>query len=318
MQLWPEEFEQHRVEARAAADVAYGELAVEPSDPPLDPLVSLGYARQGAADLFPYRCPTAVDQVIAGVPCRVIAPTGTPRAVYLHIHGGGMCLASPELNDDENEVLARTLDLAVVSVDYRLAPEHPFPAAIDDCGAVARWLASHAGAEFGTSKLLIGGESSGAYLAAMVLLATRDEQAPGGVMPFAAANLVFGVFDWGRSASQRGHRPDPGPDWLTPQSMAEFADFYLPGLSDDERRSPAVSPAFADLAGLPPALFTVGTLDHMFDDTIITATRWAAAGSNAELAVYPDCGHGFHWFTDTELSRRAVERIHSFLAAHAR
>ena len=152
-------------------------------------------------------------------------------------------------------------------------------------------------------------------VAAMVLLEIRDDGH--GVSPFRAANLVFGVFDWGRSPSQRGFRPNDGPDWLSPEAMAEFADFYLPDLDDDERRDGSVSPAFADLRAMPPALFTVGTLDHMFDDTILTAARWSAAGNTTELAVYPDCGHGFHWFTDTELSRRAVTRIHDFLVRYA-
>ncbi|MGK0423220.1 MAG: acetyl esterase/lipase, partial [Ilumatobacter sp.] len=116
-----------------------------------------------------------------------------------------MCLASPELNDDENELL-NGLGFTVVSVDYRLAPEHPYPAAINDSVAVARWLVDCAGDEFGTDVLLIGGESSGAYLAAMVLLEIRDDGH--GVSPFRAANLVFGVFDWGRSPSQRGFRPN--------------------------------------------------------------------------------------------------------------
>jgi acetyl esterase len=319
MKLWPDEFDSMRPEALAAAEVAYDALAVEPSDDAdskTDPLDNLAAARTGAGSLFPYRSDRAVDRPIAGVACRIIGAGSDPSAVYLHFHGGGMSLASPELNDDENERLADELGLTVVSVDYRLAPEHPYPAAIDDSVAVARWLIEHSAAEFGTDVLLIGGESSGAYLAVMVLLALRD--AGHDTSPFRSANLVFGVFDWGRSPSQRGFRPHDGPDWLAPEAMTEFADFYLPGLDDDQRRNGSVSPAFADLRGLPPALFTVGTLDHMFDDTILTASRWSAAGNVTELAVYPDCGHGFHWFTETELSRRAVARIHEFLGRHAR
>lgn len=313
VRLWPPEFDSLRVEARAAADLAYGE-ATDADSTTADPYEAIVAARAGAPELFPYRDQSATVQPINGVTCRVIRAPGTAKATYLHFHGGGMAIGSPELNDDENERLARDLGFTVVSVDYRLAPEHPYPAAIRDGVAVATWLAAHAHREFGTNALLIGGESSGAYLAAMVLLATRDAT---GRSPFGAANFVFGVFDWGRSPSQRGFRPHDGPDWLTPGSMAQFADFYLPGLVDDERRDPAISPAFADLCALPPALFTVGTLDHMFDDTIMMAARWSAAGNETELAVYPDCGHGFHWFTDTELSRRAVRRIHEFLEQHA-
>jgi acetyl esterase len=291
-------------------------MAGDLDQPPGDPLENLMAARGGAASLFPFRAENAEDRTIARVPCRIIEPQSEIKGVYLHFHGGGMALASPELNDDENLLLATELGLAVLSVDYRLAPEHPYPAAIEDGIAVASWLIENSDRTFGTRTLLVGGESSGAYLAAMVLLSLRDGHPD--VSPFAAANFVFGVFDWGRSPSQRGFRPGDGPDWLTPESMAEYADFYLPGLTDDQRRDPSISPAFADLSSMPPALFTVGTLDHMFDDTITMATRWIASGNATELAVYPDCGHGFHWFTDTELSRRAVLRIHGFLREHIR
>ena len=180
MQLWPETFDSFRPEALAAAHAAYAALAVapgDPADPPGDPFENLQGARAGASSLFRYRSSRAVDRSIAGVPCRVIEAPGSPAAVYLHIHGGGMCLASPELNDDENELL-NGLGFTVVSVDYRLAPEHPYPAAINDSVAVARWLVDCAGDEFGTDVLLIGGESSGAYLAAMVELMALYHRRP--------------------------------------------------------------------------------------------------------------------------------------------
>lgn len=314
MRLWPEEFEQHRPEARRAAELAYSELAGDPDSPAGDPLDGLAAARAGAPQLFAFRAERAVDRTIEGVPCRVIEAAGEPTGVYLHFHGGGMCLASAKLNDDENLVLAEKLGLTVLSVDYRLAPEHPYPAAIEDSVAVARWLVANSGSEFDTETRIIGGESAGAYLAAMTLLALRD---PAQEPQFAAANFVTGVFDWGRSPSQRGFRPTDGPDWLSPEAMAQFADFYLPGFTDDERRYRNISPAFADLERMPPALFTIGTLDHMFDDSLMMAARWTMAGSDAELAVFPDCGHGFQWFTDTELSRRAVRKIHGFLAQYS-
>lgn len=315
--LWPPELEALRAEARAAAVVAYGALARDggvtgdgatEDDDPHGRIVA---ARAGGASLFPFRAAGAQNRILGGVGCRVLIPDRTPVAVYLHFHGGGMAIGTPELNDAENLVLATELDMVVVSVDYRLAPEHPYPAAIDDGITVAEWLIDNSVSEFGTDRILTGGESSGAYLAAMMLLRVRDEL--GEIRRFHGANLVFGVFDWGRSPSQRGFRPVEGPDWLTPERQAEFGEMYLPGRTDDERRAPTISPAFADLGGLPPALFTIGTLDHLFDDSITMAARYSAAGSPAELAVYPDCGHGFQWFTDTEMSRLAVSRIHRFL-----
>ena len=122
-------------------------------------------------------------------------------AVFLHIHGGGFVTGSPEMTDLLHEILSKELNLAFVSVDYRLAPEHPYPAGPDDCEAAALWLLEHAEHEFGSAHLLIGGESAGAHLAACTLLRLRDRDA---VDRFCGANLVFGIYDLGRTPSQRG------------------------------------------------------------------------------------------------------------------
>jgi acetyl esterase/lipase len=237
--------------------------------------------------------PEAVAREIAGVPCRVFEPEGRARAVYLHFHGGGMILGAPEMNDPTNLELCRRFGLAVVSVDYRLAPEHPYPAGPDDGVAVAAWLLEHAERELGSARLLTGGESAGGYMAAAVLLRLRDEL--GAALRFDGANLVFGVYDWGRSPSQRGLRAHAGPDLLDPEGIRVFTESYLPGRSDDARRDPAISPAFADLHGLPPALLSVGTGDHLLDDTLLLASRSAAAGNEVELFVAPDMPHGFNF-----------------------
>jgi acetyl esterase/lipase len=243
----------------------------------------------------------AVDETIAGVRCRVFRPqqAEAPRALYLHFHGGGMIGGLPEMNDQGNLALSRQHGIPVVSVDYRLAPEHPYPAGPDDGIAVATWLLEHAGKSvadggFGTDRLILGGESAGGYMTAAVLLRMRDElQAVDRVL---GANLVFGVHDWGRSASQRGLRPHGGPDMLDPEGIRFFSDCFLPGRSDDERRDPKISPAFADLRGLPPAMMSVGTSDHLLDDTLLLAGRWAAANGDVELFVGPDLPHGFMAF----------------------
>jgi acetyl esterase/lipase len=251
--------------------------------------------------------------VIEGVRCRVFRPDGPAAGVYLHFHGGGMILGAPEMMDVSNGALCRDHRFAVVSVDYRKAPEHPWPAGPDDGVAVARWVLTNAEAEFGSARLWIGGESAGGYMAAAVLLRVRDEIGPDAVSRFAGANLVFGVYDWGRSPSQRGIRPHDGPDMLSPEGIEFFTDCYLPGMSDDERRSPAISPAFADLRGLVPALLSVGTTDHLLDDTLLLANRWAAAGNPVELAVFPDCPHGFQAFP-TAFTTLFQERVDAFFS----
>ena len=116
----------------------------------------------------------AVDTTIEGVPCRVLKPQGEIKGVYLHFHGGGMVAGAAFMGDVENRHIANTFNLAVISVDYRLAPEHPFPAALDDSYSVSKWVITNALEEFGTRSIIIGGESAGAYLALMTLIEARD------------------------------------------------------------------------------------------------------------------------------------------------
>jgi acetyl esterase len=312
MQLWSDELEALRVPSRQIVDGGLAAIAAmfDTSGPAPKTLVeAIGVQREAMARNF-VPLDEAELRTIAGVPCRVFRPAGPTAAVYLHFHGGGMALGAPEMNDAASLGLTRSHGLAVVSVDYRLAPEHPFPAGPDDGVAVAAWLLEHAEGELGSGRLIIGGESAGGYMAAAVLLRIRDElHAADRVL---GANLVFGVYDWGRSPSQRGIRPSTGADMLTPAGLALFADAYLPARSDEERRDASISPLFADLQGLGPALFSVGSGDHLLDDTIMLAPRWAAAGNDTELIVLPDMPHGFMAFP-TPLTQVWAERSAAWL-----
>jgi len=307
MQLWGAEIEAMRAEARGAVAASFPAMQaalVPTGNLPDAPVARALLMREQFAKTYA-PVPEAVERRIAGVRCRAFSPEGRARAVYLHFHGGGMILGAPEMNDAANLELTRRFAVAVVSVDYRLAPEHPYPAGPDDGIAVAAWLVEHAEREFGSGRLLVGGESAGGYMAAAVLLRARDEL--GAVRSFVGANLVFGVYDWGRSPSQRGTRPHQGPDLLDPDGIRIFSDCYLPGRTDDERRDPAVSPAFADLRGLPPQLLSVGTCDHLLDDSLLFASRSAATGNEVELFVAPDLPHGFG-FVPCGITTRWLER----------
>jgi acetyl esterase/lipase len=296
MQLWSEEIETMRDEARAVVSsglAAIREMLGDTGPQPTERLTRVLQSRERFARTYA-PVPEAEARELAGVPCRVFVPEGPARAVYLHFHGGGMMIGAPELNDLGNLDLCRRFGMAVVSVGYRLAPEHPYPAGPDDGVAVATWLLEHGREEFGTARVLMGGESAGGYMAAAVLLRIRDEL--GAAERIDGANLVFGVYDWGRSPSQRGLRPSDGPDILDPEGILFFTECYLPGRTDDERRDPAISPAFADLRGLPPALMSVGGNDHLLDDTLMLSIRWSAAGNETTLFVAPEMPHGFMAF----------------------
>jgi acetyl esterase len=223
-----------------------------------------------------------------GVPLRVFTPP-VVRGVYLHIHGGGWTLGTAGGQDILLWRLARAAEVAVVSVGYRLAPEHPYPAGPDDCEDAARWLLDRAAQEFGTDRLTIGGESAGAHLAVVTLLRLGARAAA-----FRAAQLTFGAYDLSMTPSQRR--------WgelnlsLSTPIMAWFYDQFLPGMSAEERRRPDVSPLYADLRGLPPARFVVGTQDPLLDDTLFMAARWEAAGNEAVLEVVAEAAHGFVQF----------------------
>ena len=297
MRLWSDEIEAMRPEARAvvAAGMEVVAAAFGGDEPPPDASLDTRVAAMRAAFARTYApVPEAEERMIAGVRCRVFEPDGPARAVYLHFHGGGMVIGAPEMSDSTNLDLCRRFGIAVVSVDYRKAPEHPFPAGPDDGVGVAEWILGEGMAAFGSDRILLGGESAGGYMAAAVALRIRDDlDAMDRVL---GANLMFGVHDWGMSPSQRGARISDGPDMLTPEGMAMFGECYLPGLSVEQRRAPHISPLFADLQGLCPAFMAVGTADHLCDDTLMLAPRWAAAGNEVDLFVAPDMPHGFQAF----------------------
>jgi acetyl esterase/lipase len=238
------------------------------------------------------------------IPLRVIAPD-RPRGVYLHLHGGGWALGGADMQDPMLERIADNTGQVVVAVEYRLAPEHPYPAGPDDCEAAALWLAQNGKKEFGTDALTIGGESAGGHLTAVTILRMRDRHGYNG---FRGANIVYGAFDLSLTPSQRLF----GDTRLVLRTidMQQFYNAFLPTAT--ERRVPDISPLYADLGNLCPALFTVGTKDALLDDTLFMHARWVAAGNEAELAIYPGAPHGFTLFP-SDLAKSATARMDAFL-----
>lgn len=260
---------------------------------------------------MPPKSPRAQMLEIAGprgpLALRVIAPAGAAKGVYLHIHGGGWTLGACNQQDPRLERIADNAGFACVSVEYALAPEEPYPAAPDDCEAAALWLVREAKARFGTQRFAIGGESAGAHLSAVTLLRLRDRH---GLMPFAGANLVAGCFDLALTPSAANWGDEKLV--LNTRDIRMFVRNFLK--SGGQAHDPDVSPLRADLAGLPPALFTVGTKDPLVDDTLFMASRWSAAGNAAEIAAYAGGCHVFMGFPG-RLADESLARIEAFLAA---
>lgn len=239
---------------------------------------------------------------------RVFRPLGEIRGVAYNIHGGGFALGSRRNDDAANDRTAREAGIATVAVEYRRSPEDPFPAGLDDCVAGAIWLAENSLAEFGTERLVMAGGSAGAYYAVQTLLRLRAER-PELFAKYQAASLIFGVYDLGRTPSSRAATDESLV--LTDSWMTEFIDIFMPGVPD--RQIAELSPLYADLSGMPPALFTVGTLDPQLDDSMFMAARWQAAGGAAELDIWPEAPHAFTSMTPpTGLPAQA--RINSWLS----
>src|SRR3984957_16967169 len=193
MRLWDDELEAARPQIRAESKAFVGQFP-RADDETGSPTERAQARRAGESSLI-LRSDKGTDRTISG-PCgplrlREFGPDTAAEGAMLHIHGGGWMTGEPELTDLLNEALCQSLNLAIVSVEYRLAPEHPYPSGPDDCEAAALWLIENAASEYGTERLLIGGESAGAHLSALTLLRLRDRHDAGD--RFCGANLVFGV-----------------------------------------------------------------------------------------------------------------------------
>ncbi|MEX2653943.1 MAG: alpha/beta hydrolase [Acidimicrobiia bacterium] len=241
---------------------------------------------------------------VGEISTRVFRPEGNPAGLYLHFHGGGWVLGDVHHQDSRLQRLADSTNQAVISVRYRLAPEHPYPAAPDDCEAAAVALIETAPSLFGVTALTMGGESAGAHLALVTALRLRDRH---GYTGLAALNLLYGIYDLRLTPSARLY--GSGPQILTTDSIKWFIDEFTPSGGRDD---PDISPLLADVAGLAPAIFTVGTNDPLLDDTLFMAERWKAARNETELQVFADAPHAFDAF-DLDIADQALGRINRFL-----
>lgn len=238
----------------------------------------------------------------------VIFKPDTIRAVVLDIHGGAWSVGTPENDAAMNDEMARICKVAVVSIDYRLAPEFPFPACIEDCKAVARWLVKNAMSEFGTDKLFISGGSAGAHLSVVTALYIRDSLQA--INKVKGLNLQYGCYDLSRTPSSR--QAQDSAVLLNKKSIEESMQLVFGGWSIEKLQRPEFSPLYANLRSLPPALFTVGGADPLLDDTFFMEDRWRNAGNKTFLAMYPASPHLFN-VLPTKMANAANQRIFNWI-----
>jgi acetyl esterase len=255
-------------------------------------------ARQLFRETRPASTPTppqigAVRNLVTdgSIPLRVYRPAGVPDSTrlpgYVYFHGGGWVIGDLDTHDVICRQLTAEAGVSVVSVDYRLAPEHKFPAAADDAWAATRWVVAHA-AELGVDagRLAVGGDSAGGTLAAVVALLARDAGGPA----IALQVLLYPVTDL--AAESRSYQDFADGYMLTRDGMRWFTAHYLKAPSDaaDWRASPLRAPS---LAGLPPALVVTAGFDPLRDEGETYARRLRDAGVRVDYVCYGGMIHGF-------------------------
>jgi acetyl esterase/lipase len=243
------------------------------------------------------------------VPVRVLRGPEPVTAVVLDFHGGGWVIGNAAMDDRQNAAWIDACGVAVVSVDYRLAPGTPLAGMLDDCLAATRWLLGGGIPAFAALPVFVVGESAGGHLAAAVLQQLTAWQAL--CARVAGAILYYGVYDLAGTPSV--HAAGPDTLVLDGPGMAQALRLLTPGLTDAARRTAPLSPLYGDLHGMPPALLFAGTLDPLVDDSIAMAQRWAAVAP-CEMHLVPECPHGFIRFP-TLLAARTVARSHAWLRA---
>jgi acetyl esterase len=248
------------------------------------------------------------------IPIRVYRPRAEqPLPALLYFFGGGWTLGSLETCDAVCLALANTAGCLVISVGYRLAPEHRFPAAVEDCHEALAYITAHA-AEFGAdpTRLAVGGDSAGGNLAAAVALLTRSD-ADADVVPLKLAGQLLVYPNTDQLADDDSLRANDDPWLFNHKSVGWYRGHYL--ADDADAANPLASPLRApDVSGLPPALVITAEYDPLRDQGEAYAARLAEAGVDVELTRYPGMVHGFFTMLDTvDAARAAVEQASAAL-----
>lgn len=257
--------------------------------------------RSGAYQLTEHRAPGPAGDV----PLILLKPavaSAAPRPVLLHLHGGGLVMGDPRSDGPGVVELAATSDAAVLSVGYRLAPEHPYPAALDDAYAALVWLVEQAqGLGLDRDRIVLSGVSAGGGLAAALALLVRERGGP----TFLGQLLVCPMLD-DRSASGSAVQMQGFGSWDRTANLTAWRAYLGPRAGGGDVPATAAAARADDLGGLPPAFIDVGSAETFRDECVAYAARIWACGGDAELHVWPGGCHAFDYLEPTaELSRDA-------------
>jgi acetyl esterase/lipase len=237
----------------------------------------------------------------------VSVAAGKPLPVILYFHGGGYCIGSAQTHRDLVSRLCIAAGARALSVDYRLAPEHPFPAAVHDGVAAYRWLRNQG---VPATSIVIAGDSAGGGLALATLLSLKqagDELPAGGI-------CMSPVTDLAKEGESMRTKVDVDP-MVQPKSSTAYAQKYIAG---GDTKTPLASPLYAELKGLPPLHVLVGTWEVLMDDSTRFARKAQAAGVAVDLEVWEEMIHIWPFFAAVlPEGRQAIDRMASFIKKHA-
>ncbi len=234
-----------------------------------------------------------------------LAPGSDPSRVLLFFHGGGYCSGSIVSHRGMVTEVGRSARVRTLAVAYRLAPEHPFPAALEDARAAYRFLLDHG---IAAPRIVVGGDSAGGGLTLALMTSLRDagERLPG------CAWLVSPWVDLQMTGASLAEKANVDP-LISKPYLEELASAYLAGA---DPANPLVSPLNADLAGLPPLLVQVGSAETLLDDAVRIAQRAGAADVRINLEIWPHMIHAWHlWAAQLEEGRRAIASAGAFIRA---
>jgi epsilon-lactone hydrolase len=235
-----------------------------------------------------------------------LAPGSDPSKVLLFFHGGGYCSGSIVSHRGMVTEAGRAARARTLAVGYRLAPEHPFPAAIEDARSAYRFLLDQG---IAPSRIVVGGDSAGGGLTLALITSVRDAREP---LP-ACAWLVSPWVDLQMIGASLAEKAVADP-LISKSYLEELASAYLAGA---DPANPLVSPLNADLAGLPPLLVQVGSAETLLDDAVRIARRAGAADVRVNLEIWPHMIHAWHlWAAQLEAGRRAIASAGAFIRAH--